>query len=49
MNKFNPGPAAGGWCVFDGDLWEEDVYREVAHGWFYVGDKNTNNEAEYPG
>lgn len=49
-SKINPRIAAGGWCLVDAELAEtDDARREVAHGWYYVGDKNTNNEAEYYG
>jgi ribonuclease HI len=40
--KNNPGPAAGGWCFMKDD-------EEIAFGWSYLGDKHTNNEAEYQG
>lgn len=40
----NPGVAAGGWHIND------PLTKELlAHGWCFIGESNTNNEAEYEG
>lgn len=40
-SRGNPGPAASGWVIYD------NADNLIKEGGFYVGDNNTNNQAEY--
>lgn len=45
-SRGNPGVTGGGWCLEEE---EDEEFKEIANGWCFVGDKNTNNEGEYAG
>ena len=44
----NPGPSGCGWCVIH-DTDKATDGEEILHGYHYIGDHQTNNEAEYGG